>query len=50
MRNGSGVARVSWRGKPVSLSGDGFLLSVKFRGHSISSLSSIYFTVIKTMG
>jgi hypothetical protein len=26
MRNGSGVARVSWRGKPVSLTGDGFLL------------------------
>jgi hypothetical protein len=23
---GSGVARVSWRGKPVSLTGDGFLL------------------------
>ena len=22
---GSGVARVSWRGKPVSLTGDGFL-------------------------
>ena len=25
---GSGVARVSWRGKPVSLTGDGFLLSI----------------------
>jgi hypothetical protein len=34
---GSGVARVSWRGKPVSLTGDGFFIFympiIKFRGH-----------------